>query len=1309
MSHAKLDKLSVMGIRSFDNQTASVIKFGSPLTLIVGTNGSGKTTIIESLKYLTTGYLPPNSRGGAFIHDPKLCGEKEVLAVAKVSFQNTQDKKMVCSRRLQLTVKKTSRQMKSLEANLVLYANGERTAISSRVAELDQMLPMYLGVSKSILDNVIFCHQDESLWPMSEPSVLKKKFDEIFEAMKYTKAIDNIKVLRKKYNEDLKTLKMAESHAKDEKLNGERSEKQQRQLDNEIQALREQSQELQRQIKDAEEKYGYAQDTAASFNQIISTLDGKRIEAKAKLDSLKELEEHIEIMEDTDDELLSMREKYQDRVAHFSEDLEAKKEVYKDLDQQIGEGREKIERKGEERGQLAEAGRQYEMKLRQREEMVKSSARTHGIRGFDEELDADHVTSFMDRIAKMAKDQKSALDRAQKQSREEMSEVGVALNDLSLRKHTLQRDMQTTKEYVNDNDSKSKQLREKAKAADVDEGRQAVLESNVEDIESKLSKARKSSEQQNFDKQIADTYAKVQSFDHTLEQLQADLFQATKHNQEAARLDILKEDLKRAKLGLQKMEGAHKEHLNKLVGSSWSSDDLPRLFSDTQASKASQLQQAEKQRDGTFQELQQISSKLKTTRDDLKEKQKEHDKSLKVVQDACQENEDPSQFEDILKEMEDEFEALCGDDSKFAALEDYYKKCQGVLQARNMCQLCSRGFNTESEKTAIRKKIEENLKKAQEELKKQNRADAEKELMNARQVIKPAYDKWVRLRDEEIPLLRKEVDRLNPKHEEMSRRIDREDIEVQQLQSAKADLDSWAETVRKMSDHVSSIARYEEDLQGLTQKQSQSGLSKTVNELQTLIREENDHRRSAESTLSGLRDDRERSQSTINGLEISLRDERSKLSNVVQQLKEKSAVKEQLEDLKRHADSLRSKMTDLDREYADLQPEIEQAQLKLDDVTKRGRMREDDLRKTLDELQSTLNSLQNTEREIQSYAEENISSQLQSCDRAMQSLRSEQTRLQKEMKTLTSEINKLKEEETRHGETERQINQNLRYRTNLRSLEQSRKEIEELESHNAESDRQHWDREASKHQARRNKLTADNAGVFGEVKSKDQELQRLMEEWETLYKGAAARYREATIKVTATEYAVKDLGAYATALDHAIMRYHALKMNEINDIVDDLWRRTYQGTDVDTVLIRSDSEGQQRAGNKSYNYRVCMVKQDAEMDMRGRCSAGQKVLTSIIIRLALAECFGTNCGVMALDEPTTNLDRDNIRALATSLNSIIKSRAANQKNFQLIVITHDEEFLRDMRASDFVDDYWRVSRNERQKSRIDMQKLTAVF
>lgn len=62
-----------------------------------------------------------------------------------------------------------------------------------------------------------------------------------------------------------------------------------------------------------------------------------------------------------------------------------------------------------------------------------------------------------------------------------------------------------------------------------------------------------------------------------------------------------------------------------------------------------------------------------------------------------------------------------------------------------------------------------------------------------------------------------------------------------------------------------------------------------------------------------------------------------------------------------------------------------------------------------------------------------------------------------------------------------------------------------------------------------------------------------------------------------------------------------------------------------------------------------MTKDQVEMDMRGRCSAGQKMLASIIIRLALSDSFGQNCGILALDEPTNALDTENIDALAASL------------------------------------------------------------
>jgi len=74
---AHLDKLAIRGIRSFDDKQIAIVEFFSPVTVIVGHNGSGKTTIIECLKYATTGDQPPGTRGGAFIHDPKMANEKK--------------------------------------------------------------------------------------------------------------------------------------------------------------------------------------------------------------------------------------------------------------------------------------------------------------------------------------------------------------------------------------------------------------------------------------------------------------------------------------------------------------------------------------------------------------------------------------------------------------------------------------------------------------------------------------------------------------------------------------------------------------------------------------------------------------------------------------------------------------------------------------------------------------------------------------------------------------------------------------------------------------------------------------------------------------------------------------------------------------------------------------------------------------------------------------------------------------------------------------------------------------------------------
>jgi len=201
------------------------------------------------------------------------------------------------------------------------------------------------------------------------------------------------------------------------------------------------------------------------------------------------------------------------------------------------------------------------------------------------------------------------------------------------------------------------------------------------------------------------------------------------------------------------------------------------------------------------------------------------------------------------------------------------------------------------------------------------------------------------------------------------------------------------------------------------------------------------------------------------------------------------------------------------------------------------------------------------------------------------------------------------------------------------------------------------------------------------------------------YKNVDEEHRIKMIEHYTTATVCDDLDRYYEALDKALLRYHGIKIADINKIIRELWALTYKGEDITNIEIQSGQDSSSRA-NRSYNYRIVMSKGNSQMDMRGRCSAGQRVLASIVIRLALAETFCLNCGVMALDEPTTNLDFENKRGLAIALAQIIASRAS-QSNFQLVVITHDEDFVSMMKQElssltgfSMPERYFQVSREE---------------
>ena len=1277
------------------------------MTLIVGYNGSGKTTIVECLKYAATGVLPTNSKiGGAFIHDPNLCHEKEVLAQVKLSFTGTNGARMVTTRNLQLSVRKSTRSQKTLEGSLLSVRNGERTVLSSNNVELNTIMPHYLGASKAILDHVIFCHQDESLWPMSKPAELKEKFDEIFEALKYTKAIDNIRVLRKNQGDELVKYELIEQQAKEDKIKGERAEKRSTELDQEMEVLRAQAHEMGDRIKHASAKSEDAWKHAAKFEKTVAELEGKRIEERAKRDSVNRLQRNLKQLDHADEELQKMLEQYEERVQTLQETRQTQTRNYNELTQATETTRKQLGVKQKETGTYEAQKEQFERQVEHRESLIKETAHRHNIRGFDLDVTESQIREFMDRISKMARDQNATLERARRETQEELQKAQATLSRHNEQKSALNQSKESAKAQTTANDRKISNLQMELDKIEIDEGGKAVLESSIEDVEQRLKKGKEDFSKAAWDDQIGTTDSKLRSLDESKEKLDAELIQGTKQAGESARLDYLRKELKDRQKSLDTMVSAHGERITEVVGPNWQPSLLEQEFQDVVQQKSADSKDVEAQRDGTSKELEQVDFRLTGARNDLKRKSEEKRSSEKNVRDAI--GEEPSGYLEYVDQVQNERDILRKDVDGYSHMKDYYEKVLSYQEQHNECRLCSRKF-TGTSKTSDVEKFRQNVRARMSDAAlgriKEELDTSENDLKIARDAYS-SYQIWKRLSESEVPNLDSEVQQLNLRRNGLVRKIEEQDQIVSDRQEAKRQVESLSRTVQNIVKYSADITHFESQITELAAKQKDSGLSRGLEQIRDEIAQVNEQARTAKSTLVKLASDKDRGRSQITSLEIEARDIRARISDAVYQLKEKNSLNRQIDDLRTINGEHRDSRGHADKQLQELAPLIEQAQAKYDDISHRGDERERMLRQEASRLSDSVNQLRTANSEIEQYIGRGGQQQLSRANREMESISEELSRLDQEQREITVQVKKIDDQLRNTDDTKREINDNLVFRQDNRALESLCVQIEELESTNAAADKKRYEREGSEWQMERNRLAAEQASIIGQLKSKDDQLQQLLKDWETDYKDAGYKYKEAHIKVETTKAAVEDLARYASALDKAITKYHSLKMEEINRIIEELWRRTYQGTDVDTILIRSENETAK--SNKNTNYRVCMVKQDAEMDMRGRCSAGQKVLASIIIRLALAECFGVNCGLIALDEPTTNLDRSNIKALAESLAEIIRIRR-QQSNFQLIVITHDEEFLREMQCADFADYYWRVSRDERVTSIIERQSIADVM
>ncbi|KAL0961152.1 hypothetical protein HGRIS_006124 [Hohenbuehelia grisea] len=1301
---ACLNKLAIRGIRSFDDKQISVIEFFSPVTVIVGHNGSGKTTIIECLKYATTGDQPPNSRGGAFIHDPKMANEKEVKAQVKLRFHAANGTRMLCVRNLSLTVKKTGMTMKTLEGILGLAdetsgSNKKRGVISTKCAEIDAEIPQLLGVSKAVLENVIFCHQEDSYWPLAEASTLKKKFDDIFEATRYTKALNSIKDLRKERVADLKAESARlELLARDK---GQADKLKSRIADlNVTVGTKEVEYENTKKEYDAlvtanQKFYDYA----TKFREMYVKIESLQEQQKLYQDQLAEARLNLQEIPGTDEELDGRLQNFNEHIATQKEKARTEEIRKQDLEEELSQARKVLSDVLQEQGALRGQAELQQTRIADREELICTIAKQHDIRGFDSRpLEREKVVEFVSKLSDLQRKQKSQLEKLQSDIRVRTEEYNNSLRDLSkkLEGHKLQ------KTHLRDNIAKNQSsintAEKSLEASDSVQSELRALVAELEEKRSRLSKTKTTIQSANYEVRLAEKTAKSKGLEDQRDTLNAEFRILNMQADSRAKLDLKRSELRTKTGELKNTLDTANIKFRKLVGTDARPDTIDREVDRVLADKEREHAEQENRVSAAGKALQAAEAALSTSKTQFKAKRDE----LKALERKMKVELEHDSLEAAIKEAAEELSHRKQTTGTILGSKTIYENLLKVGQQKKVCSACNRHLN-DRELVVFEQYINEQMNKTSPDKISMNKEEMEEweTELNRLQELRPVESSRNRVKNDELPALEAKI-------KEQEAAIPPLAKDADEASSTLSDIKRELKDIAHLRDHANTISRLQReqehlktDIGRLEEELSATGSTKTPEDVQSEIDSISSDIRLNEREKQSLLSERERHQTTTRTIETDIHSMQLREKDLESRIRENSSLEDRIKLMKHEIATFNTQLKATEAL-------IDEAQAPIDLHEQEYRKAESDLSSKLSMAQQHVQALNISEdklnrsnKEIEQYVREKRAKRLQDCTERAEELAKDIEDLASQGDKIREVINRINREISESGASMANLRENIRARKLIVSISDTQKEIDSFDMEEAARARRNFKDKYEVSKAKENELQTTFSHIAGEISSHKAQLRTWeddLKEFENINK----KYMAQLIKVKMSDMANNDLEKYAKALDNAIMKYHTLKMEEVNDTMRHLWNKTYQGTDIDGIKIRSDVED--GSTKRSYNYRVVMTKDQVEMDMRGRCSAGQKMLASIIIRLALSDSFGQNCGILALDEPTNALDTENIDALAASLVDIINERK-NHSNFQLIIITHDENFLRKLGQSDVMEYYWRVSRDSRQKSAIERQRF----
>ncbi|KAF1445115.1 DNA repair protein RAD50, partial [Pygoscelis papua] len=1298
---SKIEKMSILGVRSFgvEDKDKQIITFFNPLTILVGPNGAGKTTIIECLKYISTGDFPPGTKGNSFVHDPKVANETDVRAQIRLQFRDVNGELVAVQRSMVCTQKGKKMEFKTLEGVITRTKHGEKVSLSSKCAEIDREMISALGVSKSVINNVIFCHQEESNWPLSEGKALKQKFDEIFSATRYIKALETLRQVRLKQSVKVKECQTELKYLKQNKEKAQEIQDHLTKREAQLAASKENVKSIESQLDPLKSSLAAVEQNLIKVMRLDNDVKALESRMRQMEKDNQDLQQKMEkVFQGTDEQLKDIYQNHQRTVKEKEKRLS---DCKRELDRAAKECQRFTSEKSEllvERGRLQLQADRHQEHITMRDSLIQSLAAQLELDGFERApFNERHITSFHRLLKERQERDTEAANHLMREFARKEAMKQKQIDEIRDKKTGLERTIDLKSDIQNKKQVELKNVRYELQQLEGFSDRILELDQEIVKTEHELEKAEKNSNVETLELEVQTLQKEKINLDTALRKLDQEMEQLNLHTMTITQMEMLKKDKADKEEQIRKVKSRHSDELTSLLGYFPNKNQLE----DWLHVKNRKINQTRDNLADLNKRLASVEYHKTYVSNELRKKEAQLSLHEAKLFDVC----GSQDFDSDLSKLQDEIEKSSKQRAVLAGATAVYSQFITQLTEENQscCPVCQRVFQTEAELQDVISDLQSKLRLAPDKLKSTESELKRKEKKRDEMMsLKPLRRTVVELQDRDIPDLRSKIQNAN-------RDLTGLKSEIEEQESVLRTALSKEESAKARLQDITLMERYQTDIRDGERKIAQQeakllgvDLSRTV--LQ--VSQEKQEKKHLWDTVTGkielnqkLKQDQQNQIQQLKSAVNELKAEKLQISSSMQRRRQ---LEEQTVELTTEVQSLCRDIEEAKEQVFPLDATLEKLQQEKEDLMNKRTASNKETQEKINGIKEKVKDINKYVKEIENYIQEGREDYKKQKESELEDVNSQLAACEKQKEMISKEMEMIRQDIDTQKVQERWLEDNLTLRKRNEELKEVENDIKNLVKEMGEMKVPQMKNEQKHLEEKIESLKRNHHVALGRQRGFEEEIVRFKKELrESQFKDAEEKYREMMIVMRTTELVNKDLDLYYKALDKAIMTFHSMKMEEINKIIRDLWRSTYRGQDIEYIEIRSDADENVSASDKrrSYNYRVVMIKGDIALDMRGRCSAGQKVLASLIIRLALAETFCLNCGILALDEPTTNLDRENIESLAHALVEIIKSRS-QQRNFQLLVITHDEDFVELLGRSEYVETFYRIKKNIDQCSEI---------